>query len=236
MSKESRLEFKVGLFVLAAMIGLAFFIFSVNDSSIFAKGKKLKFIFQFADGLKESAPVRIAGVDEGVVTDIHLFFDRQDRKTKAEVQVKIQKDTQIPSDSVVLINQLGLLGEKYIEIVPGVETKTFFENGQVIVGKDPISQNAISEKIMGAANKFDQTMSGLSKIMSDEKNIESVSQTLQGLGMISSNLARVSENIKEGKGTIGRLFYDERLYDDLQGLASELKANPWKLLYRPKDR
>ena len=74
MQKVSKLEFKVGLFVIVAFICLAAFVFSVTDSSVFAKGKTLKVVFSFANGLKKSAPVRIAGVDEGIVKDINLFF------------------------------------------------------------------------------------------------------------------------------------------------------------------
>ena len=234
MIKESKLEFKVGAFVLLALIVLTVFIFSINDSAVFVKGKTMRIIFDFADGLKKSAPVRMAGVDEGLVKDIHLFFDRQDSKTKAEVQIRVGKDTKIPSDSVVMINQLGLLGEKYIEIVPGLDTKSFYEDGQVIIGKDPVSQVEISEKIMDVVKKFDKTVGGVSQIMGNENNIESISKTLSNLSMLTGNLADISKNIHEGKGTVGRLFYDDRLYDDLEGFAADLKANPWKLLYRPK--
>ena len=235
MPKESKLELKVGLFVLVAMIGFTVFIFSLNDSAVFSKGKTLRVIFQFADGLKNSAPVRIAGVDEGVVKKVYLFFDRQDSKTKAEVEIQVGKDTKIPADSTVMINQLGLLGEKYVEIVPGIDTKSFFEEGQVILGKEPISQVAISEKIMEVANKFDKTIGGASKILGDENNIQAISKTFQSISLLTNNLSGISDNIRQGKGTIGRLFYDEKLYDDVEGLAADLKANPWKLLYRPKD-
>ena len=70
MPKESNLEFKVGLFVLIAIIGLIMFIFSVSDSSVLEKGKSVNVVFGFANGLKKSAPVRIAGVDEGIVEEI----------------------------------------------------------------------------------------------------------------------------------------------------------------------
>jgi len=39
--------------------------------------------------------------------------------------------------------------------------------------------------------------------------------------------------VKEGKGTIGKLLTDEGMADDLRLLSSDLKDNPWKLLYRP---
>lgn len=236
MPKESNLEFKVGLFVLAALIGLTIFIFSVTDSSVLAEGKLLKVVFGFANGLKKSAPVRIAGVSEGIVRDIRLFSDSKDGKTKVEVELWVKKDIRIPQDSVITINQLGLMGEKYVEVIPGVDAKSFLEEGQLLLGKDPIAQEAISERIMEVAGKLEDSIGGISKIVNDEKNLDSLSATFENLSLMTGSLKDILSDIQEGKGTVGRLLYDERLYDDLQGMTADLKENPWKLLYRPKKR
>lgn len=227
MPKEKNLEFKVGLFVLIALIGLSFFIFSITDSPLFEKGKSLKAVFSFANGLKKSAPVRIAGVDQGIVKEINLFFDEDERKTKAGIELWVKKDVHIPKDSTIMINQLGLMGEKYVEITPGTDTSAFLQDGQVIVGIDPIAQEAIAQKVMEVA-------SGLDKMISDEKTKNSISATLENLSLVTGNLRDITSSVKDGKGTLGRILYDERLYDDLQGLTADLKQNPWKLLYRPK--
>ncbi len=227
MPKEKSLEFKVGFFVLLALIGLAVFIFSITDSPIFEGGKTLKAVFNFANGLKKSAPVRIAGVDQGIVKEINLFFDPNVRKTKAEIILWVKKDVNIPKDSTIMINQLGLMGEKYIEITPGIDINEFLQDGQMIVGIDPIAQEAIAQKVMEVA-------AGLDKMISDERNKGSISSTLENLSLVTANLRDITSSVKDGKGTLGKIFYDERLYDDLQGLTADLKANPWKLLYRPK--
>ena len=140
MPKESNLEFKVGVFMLIAMVLLVMFIFSVSDSSVLAKGKSIRVVFGFANGLKKNAPVRIAGVDEGLVRDIKLFFDRTDSRTKVEVEIWVKEETMIPNDSVITVNQLGMMGEKYIEIFPGEDTQSFLEAKQIVIGKDPIAQ------------------------------------------------------------------------------------------------
>jgi len=234
MPKESNLEFKVGLFMLIAMVALAMFIFSVSDSSVLKKGKSLRVIFGFANGLKKNAPVRIAGVDEGLVKNIKLFFDRTDSKTKVEVELWVGEGTMIPSDSVITVNQLGMMGEKYIEIFPGDDTKNFFGEKQVVVGKDPIAQEAISARVMEVSNKLENAIGGVDRLINNEKNIDSIGITLENLSSMTGSLDDIIYDMKEGKGTIGRLLYDERLYDDLQGLTADLKEHPWKLLYRPK--
>ena len=58
-------------------------------------------------------------------------FDRPDGKTKARVEIWVKEDTKIPEDSQLTINQLGLLGEKYVEIIPGLETRRFLASGDV---------------------------------------------------------------------------------------------------------
>jgi phospholipid/cholesterol/gamma-HCH transport system substrate-binding protein len=119
------------------------------------------------------------------------------------------------------------MGEKYIEITPGVDTLEFLQEGQVMVGVDPVAQELIAQKVMEVA-------SGLDKMISDEKTKNSISSTLENLSLVTGNLRDITSSVKDGKGTLGRILYDERLYDDLQGLTADLKANPWKLLYRPK--
>jgi phospholipid/cholesterol/gamma-HCH transport system substrate-binding protein len=210
------------------------FIFSVSDSSVLKKGKSIRVIFGFANGLKKNAPVRIAGVDEGLVQDIKLFFDRAESKTKVEVDLWVKGDTMIPVDSVITVNQLGMMGEKYIEIFPGEDTRNFFQAEQTVIGKDPISQEAISSRVMEVSNKLENAIGGVNRLINDGQNVDSISTTLANLSSMTTSLDEIISDMKEGTGTVGRLLYDERLYDDLQGLTADLKKNPWKLLYRPK--
>ncbi len=241
MPKEPSLEFKVGLFVIIGLIGLTIFIFSITDTSIFSEGKDIKVVFGFANGLKKNAPVRVAGVDQGAVKDMALFYDQQDGKTKVEVSLWIKRDAKIPNDSRITVNQLGLMGEKYIEIMPGLDQKQFMESGQLYVGRDPIPQEELSRKVLDVASKIDSSIAGLNGIINDANNKENISRILSNLNVMTDNLSYTTTGLKDivanlhdGKGTVGKLFYDEGMYDDLKALSADLKLNPWKLLYRPK--
>jgi len=196
----------------------------------------MKVIFKFANGVKKNAPVRVAGVDEGTVKDIQLFFDREDGVTKVEIDIWINQDTQIPKDSTVTINQLGLLGEKYVEVFPGLDTKEFLKDGDVIIGKDPIAQEVISAKVMDVVNKFEQSIAGFNRLINDDRNVTSIGDTLENLSKATGGLKDMIADLREGRGTAGKILYDERLYDNLEGFTADLKENPWKLLYRPKKK
>ena len=200
MSRESHLELKVGSFVLLALAGLSYFIFSVSNLSLFEKGHVLQAVFGFANGLKEAAPVRLAGVEAGLVKNMEVFADDNDnKKTKVRVTMWIKEGVEIPVDSKVTINQLGLLGEKYVEILPGTSTE-FFKAGTVVVGFDPVPMEKISERVYALTDKLEKTI----------------------------------DNINKGQGTVGKFLTDESIYRNLDELTADLKANPWKLLYRPK--
>ncbi|MCK4852449.1 MAG: hypothetical protein KAS86_04965, partial [Candidatus Omnitrophica bacterium] len=40
--------------------------------------------------------------------------------------------------------------------------------------------------------------------------------------------------LRDGQGTIGKLLVEEKIYDDMEDLVSDIKAHPWKLLNRPR--
>ncbi len=228
MPRESNLEMKVGFFVMMGFLALTIFIFSISDFSAFEKGRNIRLIFGFANGVKKSAPVRFAGVDTGLVKDINVFYDRKDGKTKVEILAWLKEGTEIPQDSRACINQLGLLGEKYVEILPGVDTEHFLDEGNTMIGEDPIPVEKLSSMIAELAEKVEKSVDGFNEVVQNETNQKSLQETLEGI-------AKIVTNIKEGKGTVGKLLYDESIYDDLQDFTSDLKANPWKLLYRPRS-
>ena len=105
----------------------------------------------------------------------------------------------------------------------------------MLEGKDPVAQEMISEKVMGVATKLEKSIDHFNEIVGDEENQSSLKLTLHHLSELTERLSVISDNIKEGKGTVGKLFYDESLYNNLEELTADLKANPWKLLYQPKS-
>jgi hypothetical protein len=58
------------------------------------------------------------------------------------------------------------------------------------------------------------------------KNLEDISIEAKGL----------IKDVRNKKGTVGKLFYDDSLYQETEEFIADIKKNPWKLLYKPKDR
>jgi phospholipid/cholesterol/gamma-HCH transport system substrate-binding protein len=229
MSRDNGLELKVGSFVLMAALALTFFIISISDLSIFEKGRHIQVVFGFASGLREAAPVRLAGVEVGMVKKMQVFTDDSDgRKTKVRVSAWIKDDIAIPADSKITINQLGILGEKYLEIIPGNSTESI-KDDSVVVGHDPVAIEKIAEQVSSLMVKLETTVDSVNSGILTDKNKQSLQDALEGFGAVGTDL-------KEGRGTLGKLLTDESIFNNLDDLTTDLKGNPWKLLYRPKPK
>jgi len=129
--KQAGLEFVVGVFIIAGIVSLGFISTKYAKMEVVGDtGYQLTAIFPNIGGLKKGAQVEIAGVKIGRVKDITLDNYR------ARVIVTINNTVQIPDDAIARIKTKGLLGEKYIDIVPG-GSDTMLEKNDVIRDTQP---------------------------------------------------------------------------------------------------
>jgi phospholipid/cholesterol/gamma-HCH transport system substrate-binding protein len=236
MAVEQNLELKVGVFVLIALIILTGFVFLISDISLFKPGKTLKIVFGFANGLKRAAPVRLAGVDVGKVMDIRIYYDTNLQKTRVEILAWINGDAKVPVDSKAWVNQLGLLGEKYVEIIPGKNYTSFLKNNDQLVGEDPIAMEELAEMGRKIALKLENSIDGFNEVVNTPEGQKSLKAIVENFKEMSDSANTVLTRMKDGQGTVGKLFYDETIYNDLEGFASDIKKNPWKLLFKTKEK
>ena len=136
--KAISFEVKVGMFILVGLVILSIMIFSIGDIYLIKRGIHIKVLFNFANGIAMNAPVRVAGIEAGEVDSIKIYYDTLEKRTKVELIAWIKEDIKIQEDSTAVINTLGLLGEKYLEVFPGRSEK-HLEDGDVLIGKDPVS-------------------------------------------------------------------------------------------------
>lgn len=138
------IEISVGLFIVAGIAALFFLALKVSGLSEDSNRPTYRLVahFQNAGGLTVRAKVTMAGVTIGRVTDIQL----DSKKLTAKVTLNIyQSVNQISDDSVASILTAGLLGEKYIGIVPGA-SDTMLKDGQEI---DQTQGSLVLEDLIG---------------------------------------------------------------------------------------
>lgn len=155
-------EVKVGIFILIGFLILIIIIFSLGETYFFSPGYRIKVLFNFANGIAMNAPVRLAGIEVGEVDNIRIYRDEKEKKTKIEITALIKKDIKIEKDAEAVINTLGLLGEKYLEIFPGTSAETL-KGGDFLVGKDPISTENMTTDLKEIMNSVKVIMTRLEK-------------------------------------------------------------------------
>lgn len=117
------IETLVGLFVLLGIAALVFLALRAANLNSFSSEDTYPLVAKFDNigGLKVRSPVRSAGVTVGRVLSISL-----DPKTfQGVVKLDIQKSYQFPADSSARILTSGLLGDQYIGLEAGGDTKNF---------------------------------------------------------------------------------------------------------------
>ncbi len=186
---KTKLELKVGIFVFAGIVILAFFVLSIGKFRTWTSGYQVSFIFDFVNGVKVGAPVRFAGMDVGEVKRIDFHFLPQEQKTQVQLHSWVKSGVKIPMDSEIWINTLGLLGEKYVEIIPGGDYGQCLEAGQVMAGVDPVPMHEVFRTAKGIVDNLNQTVT---KINSGE----GTAGKLLGDDTLYNNLEELSEDLK----------------------------------------
>jgi len=198
---KTKMELKVGVFVFIGLVILAMFVLSIGRFKTWTSGYRVNFTFGFINGVRMGAPVRFAGLDVGEVKQLKLFFAPGESKTRVNVQCWLRREVRIPEDSQVWINTLGLLGEKYIEIMPGHDYSRCMQQNESLVGVDPLTIHEITRLAKSIADNLDVTFN----------------------------------RIRNQEGTIGKLLYDDTLYNELEAFAKDIRRNPWKLFFKTKE-
>ncbi len=148
--KQKKLEFAVGIFMIVAIMAIIFMALQVSGLSLTSLGKKtyqVTAVFSDIGNLKVRAPVRVAGVSIGSVQNIILD------KSTYEAKVILSLDdyaNNLPTDTSARITSSGLLGDNYISLSPGYDSR-FLKNGSKIVTTYPATsiQNLISTFVSG---------------------------------------------------------------------------------------
>lgn len=149
------LEMAVGLFLVAGFAALFFLAIKVSGLSEEASRPSYRLYASFmnAGGLTVRAKVTVAGVVIGRVSAITL-----DPKTlKAKVALDIDKGVSgIDSDAVASILTAGLLGEKYIGIVPGAGDEMLKDGDEIEQTQSAlVLEDLIGKFLSSLANKPD---------------------------------------------------------------------------------
>ena len=244
MAQERSLEVTVGFFVIAGLMLLAFFVFVIGDlSTIFQPTYRLRVLFESANGIMDGAPVQYAGVEVGKVERVRIIYPEDEVVPRVQLLVKLPSRVVVRSDDTAAISTFGLLGEKYLEIRPGLgEGAVLPPNGQ-LAGKPPVSTEQIMERSNEVLTEFKHTLKGLNNLVGDQEASILLKEAVREARDASRHWKILGERLnlamlyaESGEGNLGRLIYNDDLYNEVVLLVEDLRAHPWKLLVRRKNK
>jgi phospholipid/cholesterol/gamma-HCH transport system substrate-binding protein len=197
-------QLRVGILVLVSITLLIFLILNASgDINPFSKKLHLKARFIDANGLREGSEVRLAGVRVGKVDKITLLPPSDvPNAPRVEALMTITStidgrpaNERIRTDSTAQQGSPSLLGnEMLINISPGT-----------VVGQPVKDYTILPSSSSNTVNDFATSGTDLA----------------QRLSKLSDEISSIVRDVKAGKGTVGHLFNDEALYNNLNATILE---------------
>jgi phospholipid/cholesterol/gamma-HCH transport system substrate-binding protein len=127
------------------VVAALFLFFAYSTSQVRAvQGYEVSAQFDSVSGIHDGSDVRIAGVKVGTIVSETL-----DPKTfLADVRMSIDPAYKLPDDTVAEILSAGLLGDRFMALVPGGSEKTIPPGGRIKFTQSPVSlENLIGQMI-----------------------------------------------------------------------------------------
>jgi phospholipid/cholesterol/gamma-HCH transport system substrate-binding protein len=179
------MKLQVGILTLIALAAL---LWATFQSGSFRLGKEEQIRIRFGNvgGLEEGSPVRLNGVPVGTVRDIEL--EENSNEPLVVMGVKRGTKARLHQGATARITTVGFLSELYVALDTGDE------------GRPPIASDSEIRTTL---------------VTDPQVLITRVNDMADTVETILSNLNAATRGFTSGRGTLGKLARDERLYDNL---------------------
>jgi phospholipid/cholesterol/gamma-HCH transport system substrate-binding protein len=246
-------ELKIGIVTAFALIMAMTLIFLLSgEGGFFWQRYSVKTLFPNAAGLKPGAPVRLAGVEVGSVSEVDVAGNQ------VEVVMEINRNYQqhVTTDSRASLGSVSLLGESAVDITASRSGLPIPEWGYVPSGPAAGSLAEVTTKATEGIQELTLILQDLrsgrgtiGRLFTDDalyqemhtlvaaaedvvQNVNTGRGTLgrlvndpavaRSLSSTTSNLNEITGRINRGEGTAGRLVTDRALYDRLSSMSDRL--------------
>lgn len=190
-----RRDAKIGIFFTGALLVLAVFIFVVgNLSNLFRRpGYPIYIRYETSLGLDKTAAVKMAGIKIGYVKDIQL----EGRRSK--VILSIYPRYRIPHGSKAVQSVQGLLGEKFVDVVPSTEDE-FLKPGDELVPGASTGLDQLTPMLTSLGNDLQQVARNLRE-MTGKESQDNFAQALKNLSEVTGEIQTF---LAENRGKVGQ--------------------------------
>ena len=234
----------VGVFVVAGLLLFGIGLFMIGDRRM-AFAKKFTIYTEFASvaGLQPGAIVRVSGAKAGSVTAI-LPPGRPSDKFRVRLEVIEDLHQLVRTDSVAAIETEGLVGGTFLEIGAGTDRAKPAAPESTIAGREGLGFADLLQRmnetitqvnrtiaqvnttIAGVQDDLEGALSAVSHTVDSANDlIDTVSEDVKVMtaagARISRDAADISDALKNGQGTLGRLLNDDTLYQRAANIAAQ---------------
>lgn len=219
MAQEKSIEVKVGVLILVSLGILAAFVLVMGGLS-FEKTYTVYVDFDNPGGLQSGAPVRVAGVKVGKVTELQFMGGKIDPKTnrrtlvRAKVNIEQRVKESVHEDADFYVTTQGVLGEQFLAIDPGSPQKPVLAENTIVKGIDPPRLDLFLAK---AYELLDTTMNAL---RNNRELISDIATNTAGL------LKGLNGTLSENRERINRIVQNiEQLTNEANTLTAHARTN-----------
>jgi len=153
-------------------------------------------VFDNAGGLREGAPVRLAGVDIGNVTRVQVVQGQPATPVEVTMKVNTKFSFNLRKDSVTVLSTAGILGETYVDI----DSAAAKDRKPPMATRYRLAASPIFRMWFAPARALCKTWTLCSSARPHPRFVES------------------------GQGSIGKVIYSPALYDQLNATVAEFKG------------
>jgi phospholipid/cholesterol/gamma-HCH transport system substrate-binding protein len=234
----------VGAFVVGGLLLFSVGLFLIGDRRLmFSPRFELYTTFGKVSGLQVGTEVRVAGLDAGEVLDIQIPTQPS---TPFRIRMRLREDVRalVRQDSVAGVQTDGIMGSAFIQVAPGTDSSPVAESGDTIRGEDPIefadliaegreTFRSITEQITNLTADMSETVETLTGVAHTVDGVVTdvgadltvitahTAELVEDARQVLADARQLSENIRAGRGTIGRLLNDDALYERWATIAAD---------------
>lgn len=219
---------RVGLLVSASLIILMLFLFFIgSEQKIFARKNEYDVRLENVTGLAEGNPVKMSGVTIGVIREILLPRDPQQKSVEIVLMIDRKYSERVRGDSRVRLKKLGLLtGDSYIDVTPGTPKFATLEPGSLIPSQRQTDVESLISSGEDLVDNFVQISYSLKNILSRVDRGEGLigelttgTETKQRItDTVLTTLNKTNAaltHMESGRGVVGKLLYDDKYAEEL---------------------
>jgi phospholipid/cholesterol/gamma-HCH transport system substrate-binding protein len=226
---------KVGAFFLVALVLTGALIWKIEDLQFGRRSTKI-LTAQFNDvaGLKEKSDVRVAGVVVGRVGKIRLVGG------KALVDLELDRDIELRQGASAAIQSLGVLGDNYVELVPGPVGAVPLPQGSMLRGNEPVSFDQVTRLARGIETDLQDITKSLKATLGGASNEQRLNSIVDNVLEMSKELRKVLESNRASIDATTSNFRDfssqmSRLVDRIDRLVAANEGNVTEGIQNAKD-